>query len=73
MGAIVTMVVHDVYMKQMAITMSAFAFTFCLIPVILLAYANGFVDQIIGTVQQATWEDFIIIGGRDRYIEVLVV
>lgn len=66
MGAIVCVVLDDAYMKKMAIIVSAFNVMLCIIPIILLAYANGFVDHIIGTIQQATWEDFKVIGGRDK-------
>jgi len=66
MGAIISIVVNETYMKNMSITLSVACFVACIIPISLLAYANGFVDHVIATVREATWKDFRTIGGRDR-------
>lgn len=45
----------------------------CILPIFMLAYANGFVDHILRAFQRAAFDDhdFKRIGGRDRWMEFI--
>lgn len=51
-----------------AAAISIICFILSVIPIIIIAYTNGFVDIILTTVRNSSLDDYEIIGGRERWL-----
>jgi hypothetical protein len=48
--------------------MCIISFLLSIVPIIIIAYTNGFVDIILTTVRNSAVEDYVVIGGRERWL-----